>query len=308
MHHALFFAAGLLALARCCVQFIIGLAVAIGFAAAVPKLGATHGYIRAEYSVKIPAIVIIFIISGLGLKTKALLTAAADLRIHLLIQGISLAAIPALGYAIALSLRQNGFNDHLADGLVIMACMPTTVSTNVVYTARAAGNEAAALVNAVLGNIIGIFITPLWLGHFLSVAGVAPYADVLIELTYTIIAPLIVGQLMQYCTPQVVSLPATRYLTRYVALRALVRRASCMPHNAVGCFCSSGACRCHRTVTLTSAVSWPAVRQHLTDTGRKYSSTCRLTQGPGAAQAVAGFALLFAVPASPTQALSVGDT
>lgn len=73
------------------------------------------------------------------------------------------------------------------------------------YTERAAGNEAAALINAVLGNILGIFITPLWLGYFLDVQGAAPYAEVLIEMTYTIIAPLILGQLMQYCTPKVVS-------------------------------------------------------------------------------------------------------
>lgn len=60
--------------------------IAIGFAAAVPKLGATGGYIQAQYSIKLPAIIIIFIISGLGLKTKALLTAAGDLRIHFLVQ------------------------------------------------------------------------------------------------------------------------------------------------------------------------------------------------------------------------------
>jgi sodium/bile acid cotransporter 7 len=62
------------------------LGIAIGFAAAVPKLGATGGYIRAEYSIKLPAIIIIFIISGLGLKTKALLSAVGDLRIHFLVQ------------------------------------------------------------------------------------------------------------------------------------------------------------------------------------------------------------------------------
>jgi hypothetical protein len=33
------------------VQFIIGLGVAIAFAAAVPKLGATKGYIRAGASI-----------------------------------------------------------------------------------------------------------------------------------------------------------------------------------------------------------------------------------------------------------------
>jgi hypothetical protein len=47
--------------------------------------------------------------------------------------------VPALGYAVALGLRRSSFDPHLADGVVIMACMPTTVSTNVVYTARAAG-------------------------------------------------------------------------------------------------------------------------------------------------------------------------
>ena len=43
---------------------------------------------------------------------------------------------------------------------------------------QAGGNEAAALVNAVLGNIIGIFITPAWLSVFLDVAGQAPYTKV----------------------------------------------------------------------------------------------------------------------------------
>lgn len=54
-------------------------------------------------------------------------------------QGLSLAAVPALGYAVALGLRRSNFDPHLADGVVIMASMPTTVSTNVVYTQRAAG-------------------------------------------------------------------------------------------------------------------------------------------------------------------------
>ncbi|KAF8059141.1 RCH1 [Scenedesmus sp. PABB004] len=185
--------------------FILGLGVVIGFAAAVPRLGATGGWLRAEYSIKLPAIVLIFVISGLGLKTKALLGAAGDVRLHALVQGLSLGALPALGAAVAAGLRSAGFNPPLCDGLVIMASMPTTVSTNVVYTARAAGNEPAALVNAVLGNILGIFITPLWLQHFLDVSGAAPYAAVLVELSYTIIAPLLVGQALQYGAPRAVA-------------------------------------------------------------------------------------------------------
>jgi sodium/bile acid cotransporter 7 len=136
---------------------------------------------------------------------QVLLSAVGDLPIHLLVQGISLGLIPAIGHGVSLGLLRSSFDQYLADGMVVMASMPTTVSTNVVFTAAAAGNEAAALVNAVIGNIIGIFITPLWLTHFLDVQGEAPYAAVLVELTYTVIGPLIVGQLMQYCTPKLVS-------------------------------------------------------------------------------------------------------
>lgn len=192
--------------------FILGLGLAIGLAAAVPNLGKTGGWIRAEWSVKVPAIVLIFIISGIGLKTKVLFTAIADLRIHLLVQAISLALIPAIGHGIAMGLRARSFNPWLANGLVVMASMPTTVSTNVVYTQKAAGNEAAALVNSVIGNIIGIFITPCWLGLFLDVSGQAPYSKVLTELAYTIIAPLLLGQLLQYTLPTQVSLCANQQL------------------------------------------------------------------------------------------------
>ncbi|KAI8472186.1 MAG: SBF-like CPA transporter family-domain-containing protein [Monoraphidium minutum] len=184
--------------------FILGLGVAIGLAAAAPNLGKSGGWIRSEYSVKIPATVAIFIISGIGLKTKALLGAAAGAWVHVRVQAISLALLPALGAAIASGLRAAGFNRLLADGMVVMAAMPTTVSTNVVFTKRAAGNEAAALVNAVLGNIIGIFITPLWLSLFLDVQGQAPYAKVLVELSYTVIAPLVLGQVLQYTLPKAV--------------------------------------------------------------------------------------------------------
>eukprot|EP00955_Chlamydomonas_euryale_P027120 285786-Chlamydomonas_euryale.AAC.1 len=37
---------------------------------------------------------------------------------------------------------------------------PRAVSSNVVMTALACGDEAVALINAVLGNIIGIFVSP----------------------------------------------------------------------------------------------------------------------------------------------------
>jgi sodium/bile acid cotransporter 7 len=212
--------------------FMLGLGVAIAFAAAVPRLGASGGWIRAEYSIKIPAIIIIFIISGIGLKTKVLLTALADLRIHVLVQALSLGVIPCIGYGIGKSLMSNGFNQWLASGIVIMAAMPTTVSTNVVFTQRAAGNEAAALINAVIGNIIGIFITPLWLGVFLNVEGQAPYAKVLTDMAYQVLAPLVFGQILQYAAPKQVSSASTIFLLQPYRIHSRPCRCSTCSHSS----------------------------------------------------------------------------
>ena len=61
-----------------------------------------------------------------------------------------------IGWGVASALLKTPMSSGLATGIVICACMPTTVSTNVVLTKSAGGNEAVSLINAVVGNIIGV--------------------------------------------------------------------------------------------------------------------------------------------------------
>lgn len=49
--------------------------------------------------------------------------------------------------------------------------MPTTISTNVVFTKQAGGNEAVSLINSVVGNVAGIFVTPALLQGYLGSSG-----------------------------------------------------------------------------------------------------------------------------------------
>ncbi len=131
--------------------FILALGFAIGFAAAVPDFGRNGGWIAAQWSVKYGAVIVIFFLSGLSLKTRALLTAATRLHFHLFIQTVSLVLTPAIGYGISRGLDRSPMDDDLVSGLVVAMAMPTTISTNVVFTKQAGGNEAAALINAVIG-------------------------------------------------------------------------------------------------------------------------------------------------------------
>jgi len=271
--------------------FLLALLAAIALAAAAPRLGATGGWLRAEHSVRVPAIVLVFLISGSGLKTSVLARAAGSLQAHALVQGVSLGVTPLVGWAVGTALRRSGALPRpLADGVVVMSCMPTTISTNVVYTdlvsvlhvvraeflgggsrgggvswgprgapagappppppptttttteindgrtththththlhtttKQAGGNESIALVNAVLGNLLGIFISPAWIVSLVPAAAAdaraeatpaevaadarsaVPYASVLGELGYLVLAPLVAGQLLQYFAPRAVA-------------------------------------------------------------------------------------------------------
>ena len=84
-------------------------------------------------------------------------------------------------YGIGKGLWSTGrINKDLVSGFVIALTTSTTASTNVVFTKAAGGNEALALVNAVIGNLVGIFLTPAWMVAYLSAStGTIPYGKVI---------------------------------------------------------------------------------------------------------------------------------
>jgi sodium/bile acid cotransporter 7 len=89
--------------------------------------------------------VVIFLISGLSLRTKILAETILRIRLHLLIQIINLVIIPFTVFGLVLlffKLHMN-INSMLLVGVVIAASTPTTVSSNVVMTKNAKGNEAS---------------------------------------------------------------------------------------------------------------------------------------------------------------------
>lgn len=57
---------------------------------------------------------------------------------------------------------KNRFGDYsLTFRLITVACMPPPVSSAVILTRAANGNETAAIFNSVLGSFLGILITPI---------------------------------------------------------------------------------------------------------------------------------------------------
>ncbi|KAI9273724.1 putative sodium bile acid cotransporter [Sporodiniella umbellata] len=194
--------------------FLLGLLIAIILAIQFPNVARKGGYIKAEWTIKWGAVIIIFLISGLSLRTKTLAKTVLRIRLHLLIQIINLVFIPFFVFGLVIlffKLRMN-ISSLLLIGLVIAASTPTTVSSNVVMTKNADGNEASALMNAALGNVIGIFVSPALVSFFqqplidatpenessTEAAGSVDFVSVLKQLGATVLVPLFVGQVIQW--------------------------------------------------------------------------------------------------------------
>ncbi|KAF1802956.1 SBF-like CPA transporter family-domain-containing protein [Mucor lusitanicus] len=193
--------------------FLLGLVIAILLAWQFPNVGRKGGYIRAEWSIKWGAVVVIFLISGLSLRTRILAQTLLRVRLHFLIQLINLIMIPFFVFGLILLFFKLHMpvNSLLLIGVVIAASTPTTVSSNVVMTKNANGNEASALMNAALGNVLGIFVSPALVSYFQgpllaaspedesanTAGGSVDFVMVLKQLGLTVLLPLVIGQAIQ---------------------------------------------------------------------------------------------------------------
>ncbi|KAG0289062.1 hypothetical protein BGZ96_007297 [Linnemannia gamsii] len=189
--------------------FLLGLIVVIILARYFPGWGRTGGPIRPEYSVKYGITSCIFLLSGLSLKTRDLLTSAMNYRAHLMVQITSFVIIPLFVKAITSLLGLTSLNSKLLAGMAVTSATPTTISSNVVMTANSNGNESLALFNAAFGNLLGVFISPLIVLILLHSTPETPsgqhgldYATILRDLGTTILVPIVIGQIYLYFFPK----------------------------------------------------------------------------------------------------------
>lgn len=95
-------------------------------------------------------------------------------------------------------------------GYIILACLPTTIASNVVMTRAAGGDEAASLVEVFIANILGPFVTPGWAVALMPKSKAfdvwkesnsdlqGMYQSVFKGLGLSVFLPLTVGQLVRW--------------------------------------------------------------------------------------------------------------
>eukprot|EP00934_Nitzschia_sp_Nitz4_P006986 Nitzschia sp. Nitz4//scaffold21_size171442//3970//5507//NITZ4_002137-RA/size171442-augustus-gene-0.197-mRNA-1//-1//CDS//3329542339//6976//frame0 len=181
--------------------FLLGLSLAVSSARLFPKLGTDGGILQPELFLGKYGVGLIFLLSGLSLQTSELTKAVSNIPLNLLIQLSTFLLWPvAIGLPLRYTLTEwfpTFLPAPLVDGLFIMTCLPTTINMCIMLTSASGGNVAASICNAVLSNMVGIFLTPAWLLRFFGTEIRLPFVQMIIKLCRKVLLPVAVGQLLR---------------------------------------------------------------------------------------------------------------
>lgn len=179
--------------------FIIALASAIFLAWLDPDIG------RAREPVGVGDIAnwgvsVIFFFYGMRLSKEKLLNGLKNVRLHFLVHFSTFVLFPCVvlaAMAVCGGFSAEGNAYYLWIGTFFLATLPSTVSSSVVMVSIAGGNLPAAIFNASVSSLMGVFITPIWMGLFLKdIEGANNLSNVLASLIFQVLVPVVAGFLL----------------------------------------------------------------------------------------------------------------
>jgi len=183
-------------------EFLILILLVILLALAYPPLGAI--YLAPQITATWIAVLFIFLLAGLGLKTEEFSKASQQFGFNFFIFVYNFGVDSAFVFGVSRLLSHyNVINQDLADGMVITASLPLTINMCVVLTKASGGDEAAAIVNTAMWNMVGVFLSPLLILGYIGQTGTVNRWVVFYKLAMRVVIPIVVGQLLKYFVPAV---------------------------------------------------------------------------------------------------------
>lgn len=146
---------------------------------------------------------VIFFFYGVKLSPEKLKQGLSNWKLHILVQSTTFLIFPMV---VLLLYAVWGDEANLFwIGTFYLAALPSTVSSSVVMVSIAGGNLPAAIFNASISSMVGIFITPLWMDLMLPETAVDfDLTDTIIKLSFQVLVPVILGLFVH------------KYLVKYV--------------------------------------------------------------------------------------------
>eukprot|EP00545_Synedropsis_sp_CCMP1620_P007124 CAMPEP_0119009148 /NCGR_PEP_ID=MMETSP1176-20130426/4172_1 /TAXON_ID=265551 /ORGANISM="Synedropsis recta cf, Strain CCMP1620" /LENGTH=429 /DNA_ID=CAMNT_0006961605 /DNA_START=11 /DNA_END=1300 /DNA_ORIENTATION=+ len=203
-------------------EFLILIVLAILLAKAYPPLG--DEYLAPHITATWIAVIFIFVLAGLGLRTEEFKSAFKQVYFNAFVQLFNFGFVSALVFGITRILVEIGaLVPSLADGMVICASLPMAINMVLILTKTADGDEAAAIFNAAFANLVGVFLSPMLILGYLGVNSDVDIVNVFYKLFLRVVLPLIAGQVIQKSSTTVVQfMKAHKYGIKKAQIYALV--------------------------------------------------------------------------------------
>lgn len=138
----------------------------------------------------------IFFFYGVRLNWSKIYEGLKNYRLHIVVHLATFLLFPLIVLPLVLIFSNGGSEGTkwLWYGIFFCASLPSTVSSSVVMVNIARGNIPAAIFDASISSLLGVFITPLWMQIFVgSTAGGQELSDVIFNLVLMVIVPVVLG-------------------------------------------------------------------------------------------------------------------
>lgn len=181
--------------------FTLWLLGAVLLAILYPGPGSKGGFLIPEFTTKL-GVWVIFFLQGLGLPTGELATGYRPKRLHAFVLSWNYLLFPLVTGLVLIPLSLI-LPVELRLGFWLLAIVPTTVSSAVVFSTVSGGDTSNAIFSTVFSNLLSVILVPAVAVAYLAAETEAeiPLASLVTRLFILIILPLIIGQVIRKCLP-----------------------------------------------------------------------------------------------------------
>ncbi|MGW0701677.1 bile acid:sodium symporter family protein [Streptomyces sp. NPDC002867] len=172
--------------------YILALLGTVALAALLPASG-TAADVAGGASTG--AVALLFFLYGARLSTRETLDGLRHWRLHVTVLAATFVVFPLLGLA-AGGLEPLVLTPELANGLLFLCLVPSTIQSSIAFTSMARGNVPAAICAGSFSSLAGIVLTPLLAALLLGGSAGGFSANSLLRIVLQLLVPFVAGQLL----------------------------------------------------------------------------------------------------------------
>lgn len=171
--------------------FLLGLFAAIFLGWLLPFAGSSESPVPWKPIINI-GIGLVFFLYGVKLDPDQLKSGLKNLKLHLLIQLCTFVLFPLI---VLLAMPfMTWLDKDFQLGITYLSVLPSTVSASVVMVSISQGNIPGAIFNASISSLLGIVITPAWMGILADSSEIEmSFLPTFGELSLKVLLPVILG-------------------------------------------------------------------------------------------------------------------